>query len=111
MRVQSERESRTSGVMTEARKKFEHHLDLFNAYQAAIKNGRMEGYRLQEQMRSEAMKKRAEALEQARMSAEQLIQESRNSIQTQVQAAKIELAREAHEIARGITATILQRPA
>ncbi len=111
MRVQAEREGRTTGMIEQARKKLSHHLELFDRYKTAIKNGRLEGYRLQEQLRSDADKKRAEMLEQARQRAEALLQESRTSIQEQVQAAKQQLGREVQEMARGITATVLQRSA
>jgi F-type H+-transporting ATPase subunit b len=111
MKVQAEREERTTGLMEAARKNLDQHLGLFNRYQATIKNGRLEGYRLQEQVRSEAMKKRAEALSKARSSAEQLVQESRVSIEAQIRSAKEQLGAEAHEIARGIAANILQRSA
>lgn len=111
MRIQAEREGRTTGVIEQARKKLSHQLDLFDRYQATIKNGRLEGYRLQEQSRSEAEKKRAEMLNLARQRAEALLQESRTSIQAQVQAAKQQLGREVQEMARGIAATVLQRSA
>jgi F-type H+-transporting ATPase subunit b len=111
MKIQAQREERTTGQLEQARKKLDHHLDLFNRYQAAVKNARMEGYRRQEQVRSEAMKKRAEALEQARKRAEGLLLESRASIQAQVQGAKAQLSLEAHEIARSIAAAVLQRSA
>jgi len=111
LRVQAERESRTTGLVAQARKKQEHYTDLFDGYQTAIKSARMEGYRLQEQVRSDAMQRRAETLALARQKAEQLIQESRDSIQTQVEAARSELEHDAQEIALGIAATILQRSA
>jgi len=111
LKVQAQREERTVGQHEQARQRLSHHLDLFNRYEAAIRNGRLEGYRLQEQVRSDAMKKRAEALEQARKRAETLVQESRASMQAQVNAAKERLGREAHEIASGIAATVLQRSA
>ncbi len=111
MRVQAEREERTTGVIELARKKLSHHLDLFDRYQAAIKAGRLEGYRLQEQARAEAEKKRAEVLGLARQRAETLLQESRTSIQAQMQAAKQQLSRDVHEMARGIATAILQRSA
>jgi F-type H+-transporting ATPase subunit b len=109
VRVQSERESRTTGLITQARKNLDHHLELFNKYQAAIKNTRMEGYRLQEQVRAEAVSQRAATLAQARKSAESQMQESRKSIQEQVREAKDALAGEALAIARGIAANILHK--
>lgn len=57
LKVQAEREERTVGQHEQARRRLSHHLDLFNRYVAAIRNGRMEGYRLQEQQRSDAMEK------------------------------------------------------
>ena len=111
LRVQAERESRTTGLMDRTRKQLDHHLDLFNRYQAALKSGRMEGYRRQEELRSEAMRRRAQALDQARKKAEQMIGESRDTIRGQVDAAKDQLGRDAHDIARGIAASLLQRSA
>jgi F-type H+-transporting ATPase subunit b len=111
LRVQEERQSRTSGLVERSRKQLDHYLDLFNRYQASIKNGRMEGYKRQEELRSEAMRMRAEALEQARKKSGQLIAESRDSIQNQVIDAKAQLERDADEIARGIAASILRHSA
>jgi F-type H+-transporting ATPase subunit b len=111
LKVQAERESRSSGLIEQSRRKLENQGKLFEEYEAKIKSARAEGYRLQEQVRAEAMKKRAEAIETARKSAERMIGESRASIQTEVQAAKSQMAAEAREIARGIAATILQRSA
>jgi F-type H+-transporting ATPase subunit b len=111
VRIQSERESRTTGLITQARKNLDHHLELFNQYQAAIKNARMEGYQLQEQMRDKAMAKRAEAMAQARKSAESRMQEARASIQEQVRVAKEQLADDALGIARSIAANVLHKSA
>ena len=110
-KVQAEREERTTGVFDTARKNLDYQLDLFNRYQASIKTSRLEGYHLHEQVRSEALKRRAEALAKARTAAEQLVHESRSSIQAQIQSAKDQLGREAIEIARGIAETVLQRSA
>ena len=111
LQVQAERESRTTGLMARTRKKLDHNLELLNQYQTAIKNCRIEGYRRQEQMRAEAMNKRGEALTEARADAERLMQESRDSIQAQGQAAKAKLDYEAREMAGGIAASILRRTA
>jgi F-type H+-transporting ATPase subunit b len=110
-RVQADRESRTTGMMAQAQEKIKNQLNLFNKYQASIKNARMEGYRRQEQLRGEAMQKRAEVLAEARKAAELKIKESREVICEQVETAKEQLARDAEEIARKITATVLERSA
>jgi len=110
-RVQAERESRTTGLMNEAQAKMNNQLNLLNQYQATIKNARLDAYRQQEQLRAEAMKKRAEVLAGARTAGKQMIQESRTSILSQVENAKRQLDTEAQELARGIASTILGRSA
>ncbi len=111
LQVQAERAKRTSGLMAEIRKQLDNQAELFNRYQAAIRQGRMESYRRQEQMRAEAMQKRAVVLARARGEGERLILDARVSIQDQVQASKAKLESDAREIAGGIAATILRRTA
>jgi F-type H+-transporting ATPase subunit b len=110
-RIQVEREDRTTGLMTRMKEQMDNQAGLFNEYQATIKNARMEGYRRQDELRVEALKKRADILARARKEAEELLQNSRNSIQMQVDAAKVQLALESQEMARKITSTILERSA
>ncbi|MDM7998212.1 MAG: ATP synthase F0 subunit B [Acidobacteriota bacterium] len=109
MKVQAERESRTTGLMRQTQENLNHHLSLLGKYQESIKNARMEGYRRQEQLRAEALKKRAEVLAQSRTAAERLIVDSRESIRAQVETEKQLLTLDAQEIAGSITATILGR--
>jgi F-type H+-transporting ATPase subunit b len=107
MKVLAERESRTTGLVHQAQDDLNHHLSLFEKYQASIKNARLEGYRRQDQLRAEAQKKRAETLAQSRAAAERLIQESRDSIRLQVETAKEQLILDAQDMAQRITSTIL----
>jgi F-type H+-transporting ATPase subunit b len=111
MNVQAERERRTTGLISQAQENINHHLGLFNQYQASIKNARMEGYRRQEQIRADALKKRAELLAQSRTAAERMIQDSRDSIRSQVETAMQQLTLDAQEMARRITSTILGKSA
>jgi F-type H+-transporting ATPase subunit b len=111
LRVQAEREARTTGVMSQTEENLKHHLKLFDEYQASIKNARMEGYRRQEQLRAEAVKKRIELLAQSRTAAEQMIQDSRDSIRSQTETAKQQLSLDAREMASKITSAILGRSA
>jgi F-type H+-transporting ATPase subunit b len=111
MKVQAERESRTTGLVSQAQENLKHHLSLFGEYQASIKNARMEGYRRQEQLRAEALKKRGEFLAKSRSAAEQMIQDSRDSIRLQVDTAKQQLTQDAQEMARRITSIVLGRSA
>ncbi len=110
-RIQAERESRTTGLMKEAQAKIDHQLDLLNQYHATIKAARMEAYRQQDQLRTEAMKRRVDVLAKARTAGEQLIRDSRVSILSQVETAKRQLELEAQGLARGIASTILGRSA
>ena len=111
LKVQEERENRTTGLMAQTRRDLDHHMHLFDNYHATIKNARMEGYRLVEKSRSDAMNYRNSLLEQGRHSAEQLSRDARDEVQKQVIAAKVRLDTEAHEIGRRIASAILQRPA
>jgi F0F1-type ATP synthase membrane subunit b/b' len=109
LRVQAEREHRTTGTVAQANKNLERHKELFGRYEASLKNARLEGYRFQETTRSEAMKKRGEMLGEARKEAERMVQGSRQTMQQQVQAAKAQLAQEAQEMAGSIAAAVLRR--
>jgi F-type H+-transporting ATPase subunit b len=111
LRVQAERENRSSGLIAQSRKELENQQDLFGRYEESIKAARAEGYRHLEERRGEALKKRAEALEAARKSGVKLTQESRGAVQAEVQAAKKQMDSEARELARGIAASILRRTA
>ena len=110
LRIQEERVKRTSGLMEQSMREVEDQQRLFGEYEAKIKNARAEGYRLQDQIRGEAAKKRAETIEEARKSAEQKTEQSKSLIAAELKAAKEKMADEAGEIAGRITATILQRP-
>lgn len=111
MKILAERESRTTGLVHQAQEALDHHLGLFEKYQASIKNARMEGYHRQEQLRAEAQKKRLEVLAQSRAAAEKLIQDSRDAIRLQVETAKQQLTVDAQDMAQRITSTILGRSA
>jgi F0F1-type ATP synthase membrane subunit b/b' len=86
-------------------------LQLFDQYQATIKNARMEGYRLVEKARADALLYRSGGLERARKGAEQLLLEARDLVKIQVNEAKVELGNEAEDMARRITSAILRRSA
>jgi len=110
-RIQEERAKRTTGLMAQSQQDLAHHLQLFDQYQATIKNARIEGYRRIEKSRSEALLSRSAALDKARKSAEQLTQDARDSIRVQVTAAKTRLEQEAQELSGRIASSILRRPA
>ncbi len=109
-RVLEERAARTTGVVEKANGDMSRSVELFGQYQAALKAARIEGYRRMETVRSEALKKRADALAEARAKAEQMIRESRVAIHSQAEESKSRLGRDVDEIAQAIAASILGRP-
>ena len=111
LQIQTERESRSSGLVAQSHRELESQQGLFRRYEESIKAARAEAYRHLELRRGEALEKRTEALDDARKSGERLTQESRGSVQAEVRAAKQQMDSEAREIARGIAASILRRPA
>lgn len=111
LRMQAERERRTTGLMSQVRKDLDHHLGLFDQYQSTIKNARLEAYRMVEASRSKAMQYRNRTLEHGRDHAEQLIREARGTLQNEVVAAKAALERDAQEIAGQIASAIFRRSA
>jgi len=108
-RMLEERAARTTGIVASSKESVDRSRELFDQYQATIKQGRAEGYRLLEQARVEAQKFRAEALERARRETDQRIQASRADLAAQVSESKTQLAGEVEDIARGIAASILGR--
>jgi len=111
MRVQAQRQKLTTGSLGESRKKLDVYTEQMDKYHAAIRNGRMETYRHQERIRAEAMKRRADALQQARTRAEQMLKESQNYLSAQVQAVKAQLTEETQYLASAIASALLRRRA
>ena len=111
LRVQAERERRTTGTAAESRRNLARVGELFESYSASIKQARVEVYKRHEQLRADAMGRRAVVLDESRRSAESLVQESRASVRAQAGAAREQLGREAGEIAKIIASTVLQKPA
>lgn len=111
LRVQAERERRTTGMTADSQNKLQESRALFERYAAAVKQARLDAYQRNEQLRAEAMSRRASALEGSRRKSEDLVAGSRESIRSQTAAAKELLEREAREIAGAIAAAVLQKPA
>jgi len=111
LRVQEERMKRTSGLIEQSRKEVEAQQNLFREYEAKIRQARNDGYRLQDQIRGDAAKRRAEIIQQARGGAERMTEQSKALITAEAKAARDKMAAEVGEIADRITAMVLQRPA
>ncbi len=111
LQIQEERAKRTSGLIEQSRRELENQQDLFQEYESKIKQARAEGYRLQDQSRNEAAKRRTETIDGARKRADDMTEQSRATLAAELRAAKEQMTVEAGEIARRITAMILRRPA
>ncbi len=111
LRIQEERLKRTSGLIEQSRRELENQENLFREYEAKIKQARAEGYRMQDKIRGDAAKKRAETIEEARKSAGRMAEQSKASLAGEVRAAKDTMSAEADDIASRIAVMILQRPA
>jgi F-type H+-transporting ATPase subunit b len=109
--IMAERAARTTGLVEASRRNLDHSAELFSRYQAAIRNARSEGYRVMEQKRAAALEHRAGALSKARAEAGTMIEDARAIIAQQVADSKSRLNRDVEEIARGIAASVLGRPA
>jgi len=109
--VQAERERRTTGMTADSQKRLEQNRELFDRYASAVKQARLDAYQRNEQLRAEAMSRRAAALEESRRKSEELLQASRDSIRSQTAEAKNLLEREVGEMAATIAAAVLQKPA
>lgn len=110
-RVLEERAARTTGMVQTARADIGRSVELFSQFQAAIKSARLEGYRLVDAARSEALKRRADGLAEARATAQQMVREAQAAIRKQVEESKAHLSRDVDEISESIAASILGRPA
>lgn len=108
-RMLEERAARTTGIVTSSKESVDRSRELFDQYQATIKQARMDGYRLFEQARADAQQFRADALERARHETDRRVQASRATLAAQVSESKMQLAGEVDDIARGIAASILGR--
>lgn len=108
-RVLDERKSQTSDLRQEAQKTLGDYQSLFQQCQEKVKEEKQSGYRLAEAVRREALKEREQRIAQARATAANLLREATGKIHEEMLAAQGQLKREAEEIARIITAKVLER--
>lgn len=111
MKIQAERESRSSGLIDRTRKGLAEQEKLFREYEAKITQARSDGYRLRDQRRDDATRKRAESLDAARSSARGMTETAKKSIRLELEAAKSQMAAEAEDVAARIMKTVLRRSA
>ena len=107
-RILEERHSATQGAQRRAAQRLGEIEEKSRRYEDALNAARLEIYRQQEALRSEALNRRSQILAEGRQEAEQLIQSTRNQLQNQVAAAKKELETDLTKIADGIVRAILR---
>jgi len=103
-----QRDAAINGSQQEARDKLAQADQKSRTYQDSLKVARLESYRQQDTLRSEALKRRLETLAETRQQAEKIIRSAKEEIERQVGEAKGTLESEVNSIADGIVKTILR---
>ena len=108
-RLMAERERRTEGAHAEARSMTEEGKELQGQYEAAIAQARAEGEAIKSEIRDEAIKARNVILSQGRDAATQKIQEIREEVQKELEAARRVAATNAEALAQEMAEKVLGR--
>jgi F-type H+-transporting ATPase subunit b len=109
-RILEAREKRTRGRMSEAQKILTDVGEKVSNYERQLRQARAEGYALAEQERTAAMQARQGKLNEMRQQLSESIAQEKQTIQAQVQEARVTLDSESLRIAREIGARVLDRP-
>ena len=109
-RILEAREKRTHGRMSEAQEILTDVSEKVSNYERQLRQARAEGYALAEQERTLAMQERQGKLNEMRQQLSESIAQEKQTIQTQVQEARVTLDSESLRIAREIGARVLDRP-
>ncbi|MFB3905290.1 MAG: ATP synthase F0 subunit B [Acidobacteriota bacterium] len=103
------RRERTSEMRQKAQKELEYQQALLEEYTSRIKQEKQAGYRLADSLRAAALQERQKTLAQARADAEQVLKQAKEEIRVEAAKARQRLQQESEEVARLITARVLQR--
>jgi F0F1-type ATP synthase membrane subunit b/b' len=107
-KILEDRETAIHGAQRTANKKLGEFEEKSRIYQDQLNAARLEIYRQQETLRSEALNRRADILAKGRQEAEGLVQSSRDELQKQVVSAKSDLESNLTQFADGIVKAILR---
>ncbi len=108
-RLMAERERRTVGTHAEARSMMEEGKELQARYDAAIATARAEGETIRSEIREEALKARNAVVSQGREDAARRIQEMREEVRRELEAARGVAAQDAETLARQMAEKVLGR--
>ena len=106
-RIITERESRTRGRLVEAREIIQRVEGSVLRYENALRQARAEGYRVLEKQQLEASGARQQKLTTLRKEIEEQLGEQKSVIEAQAEEARINLVKEARQIAASISSQIL----
>lgn len=109
-RILEAREKRTHGRMSEAQEILHDVSEKVSNYERQLRQARAEGYAMTEQERTLAMQERQGKLNEMRQQLSESIAQEKQTIQTQVEEARVTLDSESLRIAREIGARVLNRP-
>jgi F-type H+-transporting ATPase subunit b len=109
-RILEAREKRTHGRMSEAQEILHDVSEKVSNYERQLRQARAEGYAMTEQERTLAMQERQGKLNQMRQQLSESIAQEKQTIQTQVEEARVTLDGESLRIAREIGERVLDRP-
>lgn len=110
-KVLEERERRTRGRSGEAQGILGRVESGLKQYETSLREARLEGYHLLEARRAEAMSARQSQLGELREELRGLVEEQKDSIRTQADAARDALAGDAQRLAAEISNQVLRRGA
>ena len=109
-RILEAREKRTHGRMSEAQEILTDVSEKVSNYERQLRQARAEGYAMTEQERTLAMQERQGKLNEMREQLSESIAQEKQTIQTQVEEARVTLDGESLRIAREIGERVLDRP-
>lgn len=109
-RILEAREKRTRGRMSEAQEILNDVSGKVSNYERQLRQARAEGYAQAEQERSLAMQERQLKLTEMRQQLSESIAQEKQTIQTQVEEARVTLESESRRMAREIGERVLDRP-
>ncbi len=108
-RLMAERERRTEGAHTEARSMVEEGRELQAQYDAAIAKARAEGEVIKSEIRDEALRARNVILSQGRDVATRKIQEIKEEVRKEMEAARRVASANADALAQQMAEKVLDR--
>ena len=109
-RILEAREKRTRGRMSEAQGILADVGEKVSNYERQLRQARAEGYAMSEQERTLAMQERQQKINEMRQQLSESIAQEKQTIQTQVEEARVTLESESRRIAREIGERVLDRP-